>query len=189
MFAGNFAPEGWAICDGRKLPIRQNQALFSLLGNAFGGDGTTDFALPDLRGRAPMHIGNGHQRAEAKGDASIAFNNSHVPLHTHPVESQTPPLLAAAPNAPTNGTIGVKCKDTAGGTLTQMPDKAYPGNASFSKNDNCYAMTRDAADYLGANATTVDVSTEGGKKPVNNMIPSLSVCFIIALKGIYPPRS
>lgn len=188
MFAGNYAPVGWAICDGRKLPIRQNQALFSLLGNAFGGDGTTAFALPDLRGRAPMHIGNGHQRAEAKGDAYLVFNNTHVPLHAHPVVSQAA-ALGATPNIVTSGAVGVKCKDTAGGTLTQMPDKAYPGNASFSKSDNAYTATRDAADYLASNAANVEVSTEGGATPVNNMMPSLAVCFIIAVTGVYPPRS
>src|ERR671925_1427669 len=79
----NFAPKGWALCNGQLLPINQNQALFSLLGTTFGGDGRVNFALPDLRGRTPIHVGSGHTLGERGGEQAHTLTMSEMPLHTH----------------------------------------------------------------------------------------------------------
>jgi microcystin-dependent protein len=88
LFAGNFAPQGWALCDGSILPINQNQALFSLLGTTYGGNGTTNFALPDLRGRAPIHVGQGpglspYTLGETSGEETVTLNTNQIPAHQH----------------------------------------------------------------------------------------------------------
>jgi microcystin-dependent protein len=83
MFSFNFAPRGWALCNGQLLPINQNQALFALLGTTYGGNGTTNFALPDLRGRVPMHEGNGHTLGERSGTEAHTVNSNELPAHTH----------------------------------------------------------------------------------------------------------
>lgn len=85
IFSFNFAPKGWAMCNGQLLPINQNQALFSLLGTTYGGDGRVNFALPDLRGRVPMHVGNGHIQGEKAGEAAHTLIISEMTAHTHPV--------------------------------------------------------------------------------------------------------
>src|SRR3954454_191800 len=82
----NFAPQGWAECNGQFLPINQNQALFSLLGTMYGGNGQTNFALPDLRGRVPIHVGNGHTLAERAGSSAVAINAQTTPAHNHMVK-------------------------------------------------------------------------------------------------------
>jgi microcystin-dependent protein len=79
----NFAPKGWALCNGQMLPINQNQALFALLGTTYGGNGQTTFALPNLRGRVPIHMGNGHTLGEAAGSTSVTINIQQLPTHTH----------------------------------------------------------------------------------------------------------
>jgi microcystin-dependent protein len=83
----SFAPKGWALCDGQSLPINQNQALFSLLGTTFGGDGRVNFALPDLRGNVPIHVGNGHILGEKGGNQSVTLNIQQLPTHTHPLNA------------------------------------------------------------------------------------------------------
>ncbi len=117
LMSFTFAPRGWALCDGQLLPINQNQALFSLLGTTYGGDGRVNFALPDLRGRAPIHFGNGHTLGERGGEQSHTLSVSELPAHTHALnassaEADTPipgnDLLARtrneiyAPLSPTN---------------------------------------------------------------------------------------
>ena len=82
-----FAPKGWALCNGQLLPINQNQALFSLLGTTFGGDGRVNFALPDLRGNIPIHVGNGHTSGEKGGSQSVTLNIQQLPTHTHPLNA------------------------------------------------------------------------------------------------------
>jgi microcystin-dependent protein len=94
IFSYNFVPQGWAMCNGQLLPINQNQALFSLLGTTYGGNGQTTFALPDLRGRVPMHVGNGHTLGQVGGQASHTLTISEMPAHTHSVQAS-----ALAPNA------------------------------------------------------------------------------------------
>ena len=91
IFSFNFAPRGWALCNGQLLPINQNQALFSLLGTTFGGDGRVNFALPDLRGRTPIHVGNGHTLGERGGEQAHTLSISELPEHTHlPAASSQP---------------------------------------------------------------------------------------------------
>jgi microcystin-dependent protein len=85
----NFAPQGWALCNGQLLPINQNQALFALLGTMYGGNGQTNFALPDLRGRVPIHIGNGHTQGEAAGQEAVTVNLSQMPQHVHFMQAST----------------------------------------------------------------------------------------------------
>jgi microcystin-dependent protein len=109
-----FAPKGWALCNGQLLPINQNQALFSLLGTTFGGDGRVNFALPDLRGRTPIHVGSGHTLGERGGEQAHTLSIAELPTHTH--------VLSATSN---NGTVGI----AAGSVYAKALSAAY-GNAA-----------------------------------------------------------
>jgi len=91
MFAGNFAPAGWAFCNGAILPISENETLFQLIGTTYGGDGQSTFALPDLRGRVPMHVGNSHIQAEMGGAEQVTLTVNQIPSHTHPVAARSGP--------------------------------------------------------------------------------------------------
>jgi microcystin-dependent protein len=174
MFAGNFAPRGWAFCDGQLLPISQNTALFSLLGTTYGGDGRTTFGLPDLRGRMPMHPGSGpgltsRTLGEKGGAEEVSLNVNQLPAHDHPVQ--------AAAEA--------RCSSAAG-TSDSPSGKYWSGS---SEGDQGY---RDGADgTLAADAVTVnaEVGNRGGGQPVDNIQPFLAVNFIIALQGVYPSRT
>jgi microcystin-dependent protein len=101
LLSFGFAPKGWALCDGQLLPINQNQALFSLLGTTFGGDGRVNFALPDLRGRAPLHVGGGHTLGERGGEQAHTLSISELPTHTHVLQGSS----ANAANTPTTSTV------------------------------------------------------------------------------------
>ncbi len=94
-----FAPKGWALCNGQLLPINQNQALFSLLGTTFGGDGRVNFALPDLRGRTPIHVGSGHTLGERGGEQAHTLSSAELPTHTHEVKAANVPATSAVPNS------------------------------------------------------------------------------------------
>ena len=97
MFAGNFAPAGWMFCEGQLLPISEYETLFNLIGTTYGGDGQSTFALPDLRGRIPLHFGNGFTLAETGGAEEITLTVSQIPSHTHPVLATTNPGTFADP--------------------------------------------------------------------------------------------
>lgn len=163
IFAGNFAPRGWAFCNGQLLPISQNTALFSLLGTTYGGDGRVTFALPDLQGRAPMHPGQGpglsfHNLGEQGGAETNTLSSAGIPSHVH----------------------GTAFNATSGPATTSDPQ------------NNLHART--AENIYGSRGTSVDmapgsVGLSGGSQPHNNMQPYLSLNFIIALQGIFPPRS
>jgi microcystin-dependent protein len=101
MFAGNFAPVGWMFCEGQLLPISENETLFNLIGTTYGGDGQSTFALPDLRGRIPIHLGNGFLLAETGGVESVTLTTQQIPAHSHPLLAST---AAGATNAP-NGAL------------------------------------------------------------------------------------
>ena len=101
----NFAPKGWALCNGQSLPINQNQALFSLLGTTYGGNGQTTFNLPNLRGRAPVHEGNGHTLGEAAGSTSVTLNIQQLPAHLHQMFGTTANADSPAPNPNLFGTV------------------------------------------------------------------------------------
>lgn len=160
IFAGNFAPRGWALCNGQLLPIAQNTALFSLVGTTYGGDGRTTFGLPDLQGRAPMHPGRGpgltsRRLGEAGGSGAVTLDSSQMPAHIHQVRA-----TAAAPN-------------------TNSPTGALPAAAPVY----------EAGDATKTAMSVQSVAPVGGGQPHNNLQPVLTLTFIIALQGLYPSRS
>jgi microcystin-dependent protein len=165
MFGGNFAPRGWASCDGQILPISQNTALFSLLGTYYGGNGQTTFALPNLEGAAPMGQGAGPGLSERflgemSGTEIVTLLESEMPLHTHSLNAHTPD------NA-----------DLLTSTALTVLAKANPGFGYNSTASGLQAMSFQ------------ELTPAGGSLPHNNMMPLLTVFFIIAMQGVYPPRS
>jgi microcystin-dependent protein len=151
-----FAPRGWALSNGQLLPINQNQALFSLLGTTFGGDGQVNFALPDLRGRTPIHVGSGHTLGERGGEQAHTLSIAELPTHPH-VASGT------SNSADPGGT-----NNPAANLLASGPVEIYA-----------------AAGSLGALGASM-VSTVGGSQAHLNMQPFLTLSFAIALQGIFP---
>jgi microcystin-dependent protein len=127
VFGFNFAPRGWATCDGQLMPINQNQALFSLLGTTYGGDGISTFALPDLRGRAGMHMAPSHPLGELDGSESVALTTQQIPAHTHAVNCSDAPGTAAAPagNLWARDSLGNSEYSTIGG-ITLAADAIGP---------------------------------------------------------------
>jgi microcystin-dependent protein len=173
MFGGNFAPKGTALCNGQTLAINQNQALFALLGTTYGGNGQTNFALPNLRGRTAIHMGNGHTLGEAGGTTSVTISQSTLPTHVHAMQASTPTPAAAGANA-TPGTSGTKY--------------LAPGNAALQGGQTAAVSMYGAPAALGAMAANA-VTNTGGSQPHNNMMPYLVLNFIIALQGIFPSRN
>ena len=154
----NFAPKGWALCNGQFLPINQNQALFSLLGTTYGGNGQTTFALPNLRGRVPISFDGSHNLGEAAGSTSVTINIQQLPTHLHALQAST---ATATTNAPDTTTL-------LGGSA---PNDLYNGPANLSP-------------LISSSVTSV-----GGSQPHNNMMPYLTLNFIIALQGIFPSQN
>jgi microcystin-dependent protein len=159
MISFNFAPKGWALCNGQLLPINQNQALFSLLGTTYGGDGRVNFALPNLQGRTPVHLGNGLVQGEMAGEVNHTLNTSEMPAHNHTAVSKD---FANTTN-PVANMLGAK-----GGRFGA----------------NIYAP---ATDLTPLHPLTVD--SVGGNQPHNNMQPSLVLNFVMALQGIFPSQN
>lgn len=163
QFGGNFAPKGWAFCNGQLLPIATNTALFSILGTTYGGDGKVTFGLPDLRGRVAIHAGTGpgltpRQIGQNSGSETVTLSINQMPAHTHyvsPHYSNNPGQINPANNYPAN--LGA-------------PNAVYGATADGT---------------MGAAV----VSNAGGSQPHDNMQPWLCVNFIIALQGIYPSRN
>jgi microcystin-dependent protein len=153
----NFPPKGWAFCNGQFLPINQNQALFSLLGTTYGGNGQTTFALPDLRGRIPIHVGVGFTLGQAGGQTSHTLTMSEMPAHTHFVNASSSQGNAQNPNF--GGTGNLLAQD--------------PGNV-YGPPQNLTALNAGS------------VSNVGGSQPHENMQPYLALNFCIALVGIFP---
>ena len=156
----NFAPKGWALCNGQFLPINQNQALFALLGTTYGGNGQTTFALPNLRGRVPIHMGNGHTLGEAAGTTSVTVNIQQLPTHLHAAMASSQQANQAT--LVTNSVPNI---------LAAVTGAQYTGAASLTT----------------IHPTTV--TSVGGSQPHNNMMPYLVLNFIIALQGIFPSRN
>jgi microcystin-dependent protein len=156
-----FAPKGWALCNGQLMPINQNQALFSLLGTTFGGDGRVNFALPDFRGRTPIHVGSGHTVGERGGEQAHTLSQAEMPSHTHLLMGSSANATSPLPtgNVPARGTTAV------GGN----PINYYSTNVS-----NVVAMA------------PASVSNVGGSQAHLNMQPFLALSFCIALQGIFP---
>ena len=162
IFAGNFAPRGWAFCNGQLLPIAQNTALFAILGTTYGGDGRTTLGLPDLKGSAPMHPGTGpglssRRLGESGGSSDVTLSASQIPSHNHLIRGSN---LGESTGNPANATL-----------------------ADTSPLDN-YAPLLDE-EQLAADA----LANNGGNQPHNNMQPFLGLNFIIALVGVFPSRS
>lgn len=163
IFPFNFAPKGWAWCDGQILPLSQNTALFSLLGTTYGGDGKSNFALPDLQNRAAMHPGQGpglslHDLGETGGSETVELLESEIPAHSHSVIADN------------SGPADVPMP--SGNSLGHPTAKLYQTNAS----QNLVAMSAFA------------LTPAGGDQPHNNMQPFLTFYFNIALQGVFPPR-
>ena len=164
IFPFNFAPKGWAWCDGQLLPLSQNTALFSLLGTTYGGDGKSNFALPDLQGRATMHPGQGpglslHALGETGGSQTVTLLESEIPGHSHQMRATTQDNADVNIPSPT-----ASLAPSTGGVLYQA--QATPG-----------AFLSDQA-----------LVPAGGDQPHNNLQPYLTFYFCIALQGVFPPR-
>ncbi len=165
IFAGNFAPTGWALCQGQILPISQNTALFSLIGTFYGGNGQSTFALPNLQGRAPVNQGQGQGLTarflgEASGGDSVTLIQTEMPAHTHQLRAAT---SAADQTNPSNA--------------------VWAGSSGGRTPPPLYSTTQNTTMAFNA------LSISGGSLPHNNMHPYLTLNFIIALQGIFPPRS
>ncbi|WP_422377465.1 phage tail protein [Roseibium sp.] len=161
MFAGNFAPRGWAFCDGQLLAVSQNDALFSLLGTIYGGDGRTTFGLPDLRGRIPLHQGTGPglspRRLGSKGGAeNVTLTTNQLASHTHDFNANVAPATVATPQ---------------GHLLAQTA-----------------ALSIYRAEAQTVSMASGSIQNTGGSGPHTNLMPTLCINFIIALFGIYPSR-
>jgi microcystin-dependent protein len=165
IFPFNFAPKGWAFCDGQIMPISQNTALFSLLGTTYGGDGKSTFALPDMQGNVPMHPGQGpglslHDLGETGGSETVSLLESEIPAHAHTLMASG--TASSKPNPSGNALARVQSGATpyvppAGAPLTPFSDQA--------------------------------LAPAGGDQPHNNMQPYLTLNFCIALQGVFPPRT
>ncbi|MBS0247528.1 MAG: phage tail protein [Proteobacteria bacterium] len=171
MFGGNFAPKGFAMCNGQIMSISQNQALFSLIGTYYGGNGVSTFALPDLQSRLPIHEGQGpglsnYVIGQPGGTPQVTLNTSQIPQHMH--------MLNAAPATATATTIG----------STVVPATA---TGSGSPLFYCHPVTGQPAPSPKALATGV-CGMAGQSQPHANLMPSLCITFIIALQGVFPSR-
>jgi microcystin-dependent protein len=168
IFGGNFAPQGWAFCNGQLLSISQNTALFSLLGTTYGGNGTTTFALPDLRGRAAVGFGQGpglsnYDLGESTGSETVTLTAGQMPAHSH---------LVAANDAPAN------VQSPSGADLAQSVDSGRQPVNTYSTPPMTTPVTLDPA----------TVQPSGGSQPHANIQPVLAMNYIIALQGIFPSR-
>jgi microcystin-dependent protein len=161
MFAGNFAPAGWAFCDGSLMPISENDALFVLIGTTYGGDGQETFGLPDLRGRLPLHQGTFQgqtfQMGEAAGVESVTLTTNQIPVHTHAMLAVSGPVANSDPNN------GILAKPT--------------GNIYNSVATNIVQFSPQA------------ITPTGGSQPHDNFQPYLCISFIISLFGLFPSQS
>ncbi|SDR72642.1 Microcystin-dependent protein [Microterricola viridarii] len=160
MFGGNFAPAGWMFCDGQLLPISEQETLFNLIGTTYGGDGESTFALPDLRGRAPLHQGPGHALAQAAGVEEVTLNRTQIPTHNHQV-------IAA-------GVTGTS--------------SSAQGNVWAGGTDTPYAVLDPQSPDL-VQLAPGSLGPSGGSQPHSNMPPYLAVSFIISLFGIFPAQN
>ena len=164
IFGCNFAPTGWAQCNGQILPISQNTALFSLLGTTYGGNGQSTFALPDMQGNVPMHPGQGaglsqHALGEMSGSQFVTLLSSEMPAHAHTLRAH-------------NG---------------DQADSQNPSpNASLAQSANGFAYQSNASTLVPMSFQTL--APTGGSLPHNNMMPYLTLLFCIALQGVFPPR-
>ena len=159
MFAGNFNPAGWAFCSGQLMPISENEVLFQLLGTTYGGDGQETFALPDLRGRVPVHIGNEISLGQVGGVESVTLTTSHLPAHGHTLSGTGDLANASAP----------------GGALPAAKPRG--------------GLNRYAPAGSDTVMSPGSVALAGGNQPHDNMQPYLVLAWLIAMEGIFPSRN
>jgi microcystin-dependent protein len=163
MFGGNFAPNGWALCNGQLLSISQNTALFSLLGTTYGGDGVSNFALPNLQGRVPIHAGQGaglspYTQGQSSGSENVTLIVNQMPVHNHAVSAVT-------------GTQGTT---------------SHPNGQFLASSGAATIYNNSSPDSAMSPAM---IQNAGGNQPHSNIQPYLCVTFIIAMQGIYPSRN
>lgn len=175
MFGGNFAPRGWAFCDGQLLAISQNTALFSILGTTYGGDGRTTFALPDLRGRAPIGPRNGpglsdYRLGQRGGVETVTLNITQIPSHTHAHE------------------LKVSSADSSQAVPTLGSSVATPGVPAGRGITQTYGFNNTTPD-VALNSNSLALGNTGGNLSHENRQPYLAVNYIIALVGIFPSRN
>jgi microcystin-dependent protein len=171
----NFAPQGWAMCNGQILPINQNQALFSLLGTTYGGNGSTNFALPDLRGRVPMHMDNnpgGHTQGEKAGEQAHTVTISELPTHTHVMQAKNVKADANATAIPPSPTVSLAQAFAVQTGGAQVDVNRFSNSQSFDLTLNPAAIT-----------------SVGGSQPHENRQPYLALTFCIALQGFFPDHN
>jgi microcystin-dependent protein len=159
MFAGNFAPAGWMFCEGQLLPISENETLFILIGTTYGGDGESTFALPDLRGRLPIHQGGGFQLAETGGAEEITLTVQQIPAHSHPL-------------------LGSNNQSSAFDPLNQV------GGIMQLPSTTCYGTDNPSVALLPQ-----AVGPVGGSQPHTNFQPYLCINFILSLFGLFPSQT
>ena len=161
MFAGSFAPAGWAFCDGQLIPISENDALFVLIGTTYGGDGQETFALPNLQSRSPMHAGtgpglSGRQLAETGGVEEVTLSVQQIPSHTHPFMGTNDPASA---------------KGALNNVMGRGPSEVY------------------ASEFTPEALNAASITPQGGSQPHENMQPFLVISFIISLFGLFPQQN
>lgn len=164
IFAGYYAPKDWAFCDGQTLPVSGNEALYSLFGNRYGGTAPTNFGLPDLRGRIPVHMGQGpglstYTLGQKAGAEKVTLTAASMPQHNHPMQASTDGPVSVSPGDHILGNVGI----------------------------NLYGQGTDPSSKVAIYPKSV--ADAGENTPHTNMMPYLCINFIVALNGIFPPRN
>jgi len=167
IFSFNFAPKGWALCNGQLLPINQNQALFALLGTMYGGNGQTNFALPDLRSRVPISMGAGYTLGERAGSESVTINISTMAAHNHFLNGDANNGTVAAPATNTVMGVGNGVANPGGNFSIALYSSTAPNNTLWPGT----------------------IGNNGGSQPHTNLMPYLCVNMSIALQGIFPSQT
>jgi microcystin-dependent protein len=173
MFSFNFAPKGWATCNGQLLPINQNQALFSLLGTTYGGNGQTTFALPNLQGLVSIHMGNSHTLGERGGEEAHTLNVTEMPAHLHSMSAKAADALTGA----------------AGHIPTPVAAKALAQGHASQGTNNPVAVSIYGTGTPSTALAPGTVGNTGGSQPHLNQQPYLTINFCIALQGIFPSQT
>ena len=182
LFAGNFAPVGWSICNGNLVNISENEALYSLIGTTYGGDGITTFALPDLRqriacGQGPLAAGSTYVMGESAGVSEVTLISTQIPAHTHNLQATTD---TATSGEPTDSFLA----NTNGNTSAAPPPTPYPDVKLYT---NLPLPSGPTAPNVTLDPTALTVT--GGTQPHDNMMPYVTLNYIIALQGVYPSFS
>jgi microcystin-dependent protein len=169
MFAGNFAPVGWAFCNGQLLPISENDALFNLIGTTYGGDGQTTFALPNLQSRIPVHVGPGFALGQTGGQETVTLTTNQLPSHTH--------LVLTTTGSPASATSTPGGNFIADEVLSSPPSPHPSTYAAFVNDANQRSLAPSS------------IQSAGGSQPHDNMVPFVCVNFILSLFGIFPSQT